>query len=133
MLFLSLNYNPYYQKLRYEQNVSQNREYTIQNVNLDIDLYLFQRLKMKQSVSYTYNNSLNAGFKKSSTLWNASASLICLKSRKIEVLFAAFDLLKQFNNLSRTVQANYIEDTQSNNLQRYFMMGVKYSYSKILK
>jgi hypothetical protein len=132
MIFLSLSYNPYYQRLRYEQNARQNQEYTIHNVNLDVDLYLFQRLKVKQSVSYTYNNSLNAGFKKSSMLWNATAALICLKSRKIEILFAGFDLLKQFNNLARTVQANYIEDTESNNLRRYFMVGVKYGFSKIL-
>jgi hypothetical protein len=132
VIFLSLNYNPYYQKLHYEQNASQNQEYTIHNVNFDVDLYLFERLKVKHSVSYTYNNSLEAGFKKSSMLWNATASLICLKSRKIEILFAGFDLLKQFNNLSRTVQANYIEDTESNNLQRYFMVGVKYGFGKIL-
>jgi hypothetical protein len=130
-IYLSLNYSPYYQKLRYEQNASQNQAYTMHHINFDADLYLFTRLKLKQSVSYTYNNSLNAGFNKNSTLWNASASLVCLKSRKIEVLAAAFDLLRQFNNLSRTVVANYIEDTQSNNLQRYFMVGFKYSFSKI--
>jgi len=132
MLYLSLSYTPYYQALQYEQNEVQNQAYTIHNVNLDTELYLFDRLKVKQAVSYMYNNSHSAGLKKSSTLWNATASLICLKSRKVEVLFAGFDLLKQFNNLSRTVHANYIEDTESNNLQQYFMVGVKYSFSRIL-
>jgi hypothetical protein len=131
-IYLSLRYSPNYQKLRYEQNATQNRAYTIHNVNLDADVYLFERLKLKQSVDYMYNNGLTAGSKRSSMLWNATASLTCLKSRKIELVAAAFDLLRQFNNLSRTVEANYIEDTQSNNLQRYFMIGVKYSFGKIL-
>jgi hypothetical protein len=126
-----MNYAPSINRMHYEQNTSLNQSYTLHAVNLDVDLYLLKRIKMSQSFDYTYNNSLPAAYDRSSFLWNASASYVCLKNKKGEISVSAFDILQQFNNLVRNVGSNYIEDTQSNNLQRYVMVGFKYFFGKI--
>jgi hypothetical protein len=126
-----INYAPSFSRLVYDQNKALNQTYAIHSVNANIDLYLFKKLKLSNAVDYTYNNSLPANFKKASLLWNTGASVLCLKSKKAEISFTAFDMLKQFNNLTRTIGSNYIEDTQSNNVQRYLMAGFKYFFGKI--
>jgi hypothetical protein len=74
---------------------------------------------------------LPSSYDRSSLLWNAGASYLCFKNKKGEISFTAFDILKQFNNLTRTVGGNYIEDTQSLTLQRYFMVGFKYFFGRL--
>jgi hypothetical protein len=131
MISFLINYSPSINRIHYEQNASLNQSYTLHTINVDIDLYLLKRIKMSQSIDYSYNNSLPANYDRSSLLWNASASYICLKNKRGEITATAFDILRQFNNLVRNVGSNYIEDTQSNNLQRYVMVGFKYFFGKI--
>ena len=50
-----------------------------------------------------------------------------LKNKAAELKLSVFDLLKQNQSISRTVEANYIEDTQSQVLQQYFMLTFTYS------
>lgn len=126
-----ISYSPSFNELHYQQNSSLNQSYTLHAINVDLDLYLLKRIKMSNSIDFSYNNSLPANYDRSSLLWNASASYICLKNKRGEITATAFDILRQFNNLVRNVDSNYIEDTQSNNLQRYVMVGFKYFFGKI--
>ncbi|NII25834.1 outer membrane beta-barrel protein [Pseudoflavitalea sp. X16] len=126
-------YAPTWSDLKYQQNKALNQQYWIHNAGLELELYLLKRLKLNQSVSFSYNNRLPAGFDKSSLLWNIKGSYLCLKSRKVEITFSAFDILKQFNNLTRTTSGNYIEDSQANNLQQYFLLGFTYHFGAIAK
>lgn len=124
-------YAPSFNRMHYQQNNSLDQSYALHALKINLDLYLLNRIKMMQSLDYTYNSNLPFGYNRSSLLWNTSASFICLKNKKGEISFTAFDILRQFNNLVRIVGSNYIEDTQSNNLQRYFMIGFKYFFDKI--
>jgi hypothetical protein len=131
MISFLINYSPSFNQLHYQQNSSLNQSYTLHTINVDLDLYLLKRIKMSNSIDYSYNNSLPPNYDRSSLLWNASASYICLKNKRGEITATAFDILRQFNNLVRNVGSNYIEDTQSNNLQRYVMVGFKYFFGKV--
>jgi len=59
-------------------------------------------------------------------LWNASAGKKFLKDQAGELKLTVFDLLKQNKSISRTVTETYIEDIQSQVLQRYFMLTFAY-------
>jgi hypothetical protein len=44
-----------------------------------------------------------------------------------ELKLSVFDLLKQNQSITRTVESNYIEDTRSRVLTQYFMLTFTYS------
>jgi hypothetical protein len=127
----AISYSPFYSKIHYEQNLVQNRSYWIQKINGSLDLYTFGRLKWKHNLSFIYNGSLPGNFDKSSIFWNMELAYLCFKNKNGEISFTAFDLLKQNRNINRTVAENYIEDSQANNLQQYFMVGFTWNFSKL--
>ena len=67
------------------------------------------------------------GFNQSYWLWNAGIGKKFLKNRAAELKLSVFDLLKQNQSISREVTSSYIEDTQSQVLQQYFMLTFTYN------
>jgi hypothetical protein len=59
-------------------------------------------------------------------LWNVSAGKKFLKNQAGELKLSVFDLLNQNKSITRTVTQTYIEDVQSQVLQRYFMLTFTY-------
>ncbi len=73
--------------------------------------------------SYRYQNGTpNVNF----WLWNLAVGQKFLKDQKGELKLSVFDLLKQNKSVNRTVSGNYVEDVQSQVLQRYFMLTFTY-------
>jgi uncharacterized membrane protein YgcG len=73
--------------------------------------------------SYRYQNGTpNVNF----WLWNLAIGQKFLKDQKGELKLSVFDLLKQNKSVTRTVSGNYVEDVQSQVLQRYFMLTFTY-------
>ncbi|MCW3119709.1 MAG: hypothetical protein JWM28_3791 [Chitinophagaceae bacterium] len=70
---------------------------------------------------------LSGGLNQSFWLWNAAIGKKFLKKRLAELKLSVFDLLKQNQSIVRTVSENYIEDTQSQVLQQYFMLTFTYN------
>ncbi len=75
-----------------------------------------------QTYKYKNNNVPDQNF----WLWNVSAGKKFLKDQKGELKLSVFDILKQNKSISRTVTETYIEDVQSQVLQRYFMLTFTY-------
>jgi hypothetical protein len=82
-----------------------------------------------------FQNDLNNQgyyYKNSSTpdqnfwLWNVAVGKKFMKDQKGELKLSVFDLLKQNRSITRTVDANYIEDVQSQVLRQYFMLTFTY-------
>jgi len=72
-------------------------------------------------------SGLSSGLNQNYWLWNAALGKKFLKNKKGELKLSVFDLLKQNQSIMRTVQPNYIEDTQTKVLQQYFMLTFTYS------
>ncbi|HET7898586.1 MAG TPA: hypothetical protein VFL47_12960, partial [Flavisolibacter sp.] len=70
---------------------------------------------------------LTQGFNQNYTLWNMSAGKKILKSRKGEIKFTVFDLLRQNQSISRNVTETYVEDTQNQVLRQYFLLQFTYN------
>jgi hypothetical protein len=54
----------------------------------------------------------------------------CLKDKGTLTL-KVYDLLNQNNNLRRTATANFIRDSQSGVLQRYFILSFSYKFNSL--
>ena len=73
------------------------------------------------------NSGLSSGFNQNFWLWNAGIGKKFLKNRAGELKLSVFDLLKQNQSIVRNVSENYIEDSQSEVLQQYFMLTFTYN------
>ncbi len=74
--------------------------------------------------NYNYKNPGTAD--QNFWLWNISAGKKFLKDQKGELKLSVFDLLKQNKSITRNVNETYIEDVQSQVLQRYFLLTFTY-------
>lgn len=104
-----------------------NTKYVNQSTGAQINLLSKSGWFLQNDVSNQSYTGLSAGFNQSFWLWNAAIGKKFLKSRAAELKLSVFDLLKQNQSISREITANYIQDTQSQVLQQYFMLTFTYS------
>jgi hypothetical protein len=76
------------------------------------------------------NTGRGEGFNQTIPLWNASIAHQLFKKRNGELKFSVNDLLNQNQAIGRNVGDNYIEDTRSLVLKRYFLLTFTYNLSK---
>jgi hypothetical protein len=69
---------------------------------------------------------LSAGYNQSYWLWNASVGKKFLKNQAGELKLSVFDLLKQNQSITRTVDPTFIEDTRNQVLKQYFLLTFTY-------
>lgn len=74
-----------------------------------------------------FYSGLSAGFNQNFVLWNAAIGKKFLPGNKGELKLSVYDLLKQNQSISRTVDNGYIQDIQNQILQRYFMLTFTYN------
>ena len=82
---------------------------------------------IQNDVSYQINSGLSAGFNQKYSLWNAAIGRKFLKNKVGELKLSVFDLLKQNQSITRTVDSRYIEDAQNQVLQQYFLLTFTYN------
>lgn len=82
---------------------------------------------IQNDVSSQIYRGLSGGLNQTFTLWNAAIGKKFLKRQAAEIKLSAFDLLKQNQSITRTVTESYIQDNQSQVLQRYFMLTFTYN------
>ena len=86
-------------------------------------------LVLSTDLSYDATNGYSAGYDRNEWMWNASIAYQFLRGRNATITLKAYDLLRQKNNVSRTVTANYIDDSRYNSLTRYFMITFSYKFN----
>ncbi|MDB5222624.1 MAG: outer rane beta-barrel protein [Chitinophagaceae bacterium] len=104
-----------------------NNNYNTQSFGVQFNLlskagWFFQNDLNNQSYNYKSSTTPDQHF----LLWNMSAGKKFLKDQKGELKLSVFDVLKQNKSISRTVTESYVEDIQSQVLQRYFMLTFTY-------
>jgi hypothetical protein len=121
-----------YSKAAYSISTSQNTEYTNYAASTDARITLFGSLRLASDVSYTTNNGLSAGFNQNTTMWNANITKDFFKDKRAQIKIQLYDILGQAVSIRRTTTENYIEDTQSKVLTRYFLVSFIYNFNKFL-
>jgi hypothetical protein len=108
----------------------QNTEYIDYTASFEVNAFLPKGFTIGNDVDFTANTGRGAAFSPTYWLWNASIAKTFLKNKKGELKLTVFDLLKQNTGVTRTANANYIEDTRYSVLQQYFMLTFSYNLSK---
>lgn len=92
-------------------------------------IYLPLDFKIESDVNWSTSSGYGDGFKQNEVLWNASASKSFLKNNQGTLRFKIYDILQQRSNISRSVTASYIQDSEYNTLGSYFMVHFIYRFS----
>ena len=92
-------------------------------------IYLPLNFKIESDVNWSPNSGYGDGFKQNEVLWNASASKSFLKNNQGTLRFKIYDILQQRSNISRSITASYIQDSEYNTLGSYFMVHFIYRFS----
>lgn len=92
-------------------------------------IYLPLNFKIESDMNWSTNSGYGDGFKQNEVLWNASASKSFLKNNQGTLRFKIYDILQQRSNISRSVTASYIQDSEYNTLGSYFMVHFIYRFS----
>lgn len=88
-------------------------------------------ISIQNDINMSYYSGYGDDFKKSEILWNASISKLFLKKKKGTLKLQFFDILNDRNNISRYVSGNYMTDSRSNSVSRYFMLSFSYKFNII--
>lgn len=126
----SLTYTPSINAVRLTTLNAGQQDYTLHTLNYSANAYCFKKLKLAGNLMYLYNTGIPKTSRRQTVLTSFEASLLCLKN-KGEIKLSAFDPFRTFRNIYRSVEMNFIQDIQANNLQRYFMIGFVYNFSKL--
>ncbi|MCC9137436.1 outer membrane beta-barrel protein [Pontibacter silvestris] len=105
----------------------QNNNYFNQNTNLRYNWIFWKGLVYRTELNHQFNSGLSEGVDNNFLIWNMSISKKIFKNQKGEVSLSVNDLLNQNTSVQRNVQSSYIEDVQTNILQRYFMLTFTYN------
>lgn len=95
----------------------------------DATLTLPFGLNVGTDLSFDRSTGYSAGFDNDSWLWNASVSYSTLRDKSLTFTVRAYDLLQMKKNVSRSISANQIVDSRYNDLTRYVMFSVSYTFN----
>ncbi|RKR82545.1 outer membrane receptor protein involved in Fe transport [Mucilaginibacter gracilis] len=99
------------------------------NFDTPYTIYWPKRTNISGTYTYTYNPLVPAGYQKSSNLLNVSIAREFLKKDRAEIKLACYDILNQAINSTRFVNENIINDTQSQIINRYFLLTLRWKFN----
>lgn len=95
----------------------------------DATLTLPFGLSVSSDIDFSASTGYLSGFNTSRWLWNARLDYSFLRDKSLSVFVEAHDILRQQTDITRTVSANLISDTETNDLSRYFMVGLTWKFN----
>ncbi|WPP50985.1 TonB-dependent receptor [Catalinimonas niigatensis] len=104
-----------------------NNNFFNQSTRLRYNWILWEGLVYRTDLNHQLNSGLSADFDNSFLMWNMSIGKKLFKNQLGELSLNVYDLLKQNNNIRRNITEAFVEDIQSNVLQRYFMLTFTYN------
>jgi len=126
-LVVGLSYVGTYSVVRNNSNTDLSYNYYNQIIRNDVAYTFWKGVRVASSFYYNFNQGLAEEYNRHFSLWNASIGKKLFKREEAEITLSAFDILKKNTNIDRSVSERYIQDTQDNALQRYFLLSFTYN------
>ncbi len=126
----TISSNSSYSNINNTLQSSSNTTYFSQNSKLKINLNPWKGLVLQSEYSNMYYTGLTSAYNQSISLWNAAIGYKFLKNKQAEFRLTVYDLLNQNNSVARTNTDSYIQDSQTNVLNRYYMLTFTYNFKK---
>jgi hypothetical protein len=127
----NIGYNAGYNVVKNSLQPELNNSYYSGSATASINLLSKNGWVFHTDLNNQMYSGLTAGYNQSFTLWNASAGKKFLKNQRGDLRLSVFDILKQNQSITRNVTETYIEDVQTNVLQRYFMLTFTYKINNV--
>ncbi|MDR3094878.1 MAG: outer membrane beta-barrel protein [Bacteroidales bacterium] len=114
---------------RAEYSNKENTNYFNHRVGGDLYLQFPLGLILSSNINYNFYKGYGDNYNRDMILWGADISKQIFASKRGTVKLSVYDLLKQNSSYTRTTADNYIEDTHSNILGRFYMLSFLYRFS----
>lgn len=103
-----------------------NNQYFTQTLAVKLNLIFPKGLVFRNETYFQKYTGLNDTFDASYTLWSMGVAKKFLKNDSGELELSVFDLLGQNQSFDQTVTAQFVQESQTQVLQRYFMLTFTY-------
>lgn len=120
-------YRPGVTRTRYSDPAFTNLNVATHNLESELIIRLPKRFVWETNVAYRYNSQVAPGLPKDNVLWNAGLTFLTNKDGKGLLKLSVFDILNRNNAFYRYATLNQVIDTQTNVLQRYFLLSFTYN------
>jgi len=129
-LDVGVNLNVTYNNVSYSVQKDLNSSYWSQTYSADITYTFPHGIMLGSDFDYFVNTGRSNGFNQNVPMWNANIGKQLFKKKNGVIKLSVMDILKQNQSITRTTTQNYIQDTRTNVLQRYFMLSFIYNFNK---
>lgn len=116
-----------FSNINYSLQSSQDQKIENHDLSATIRLLFLRKTFFESNFSYNLYRNDRFGFDETIPLWNASVRRIFGSKNRIEARFAAFDIFNKRLGITQTGAQNYVLQTTSNTLARYYMLSVSYN------
>lgn len=114
---------------KYSESSELNQNYINQNYFVDFNYDFPHDWVISTDIDHTIFSQETFGDEEALTNFNASISKVFLNSKKGRLELGVIDILNQNQNINRSSNLNFIQDTRILSLGRYFMLSLSYSFS----
>ena len=126
-LILSLRGNVRFTNIDYSIQKEQNQKIRNQSIDASMKWQIMKKAFVESNFSYAAFQNERFGFDQKIPIWNLSVRRLFAKNNKMEARLAAFDLLNRTVNITQSGSQNYVIQTTSQTLARYFMLSLTYN------
>ena len=130
VLELTPNYRLSFNETAFDIDTFQDQKFLTHALGIRTSTIASKKIDWRNDISFSYNPNVAPGFQKNAWFWNSTVSYSMLKEKGTLTL-KIYDLLNQNTNARRIASADYIQDSQSNILKRYFMLNFSWELNKM--
>lgn len=125
-----ISYNSVTYSVQQNANNNLNSKYFSQNYSTNVNYYILKDLIASTDFNYSIRSGLADGYNLSIPLWNGGIAWQMFPKKNGQLKFSVNDLLNQNSDINRTIGENYISDSRTVILQRYYLLTFTYNFKR---